>query len=558
MTKAITPKHPRGLYLLFTVEMWERFNFYGMRALLTLFLVSAISFTEKDASLIYGAYLGLSYLTPMIGGYIADNIWGCRKSIVVGGFIMSIGQMAMFVSASTFQQNIDVGKIFLWTSISMLVVGNGFFKPNISSMVGKLYPPADTRLDAAYTIFYMGINIGGALGMLICSFLGDIHDAAGVRVVSAFKWGFLVAGVAMMLGTIIFVVLKNKYLKTSIGQEIGIAPKTKTVSKQQTTIPPSFSSHAIITAIIGFLVLLTGFYFLTDGGLVKFIYSLIYSGGICLACFVYFGDKSLTKVERDKILVLYIVCFFVIFFWACFEQAGASLTFIADYQTDRNILGTDIPPSAVQSVNSIFIIALAIPFALLWTWMDKNNIRLIAPAKQAIGLVLLAIGYLIVALQVKDLGIAGKMGVIWLIIMYLLHTMGELCLSPVGLSLVSKLSPTKFVSLLMGVWFLANASGYALGGVLGSVIPPTGDKYLKAEKLGIVLEDVLTKKIILTPQQQQVLVDEGVPLSYPSFMGMEIHDLFDFFMLFVLLSLVAGIILFLISPKLKKMMHGVI
>lgn len=287
-----------------------------------------------------------------------------------------------------------------------------------------------------------------------------------------------------------------------------------------------------------------------------FVYPFIYASGLSLGIFI-LTDRSLTKVETQRILVLYIVAFFVIFFWAAFEQAGSSLTFIADNQTDTNILGWKMPPSMVQNFNGFFVIIFALPFSALWLWMQKRNIEPISPVKQALGLAIIALGYLLIALQVKDLGTAGKLGVIWLIILYLLHTWGELCLSPIGLSLVAKLAPKRFASLLMGVWFLSNAAGYALTGTLGALLPPTGDKYATAAEKGIDLQALLNGKIQATAGQLAFLKEKKIPVIYPEFMGFVIHDLFDFFMMFVILCGVAAVLLYSLSPLLKRMMHGV-
>ncbi|HNR21323.1 MAG TPA: MFS transporter, partial [Bacteroidia bacterium] len=282
----------------------------------------------------------------------------------------------------------------------------------------------------------------------------------------------------------------------------------------------------------------------------------IYSAGLSLA-FLIISDKSFTKIERDRILVLYIVAFFVIFFWAAFEQAGSSLTFIADKQTDTSIFGWNMPPSMVQNFNSIFVIALAIPFSLVWAWMDRKGIEPISPVKQSWGLAFIALGYLIIAFQVKDLGVDGKIGVIWLAVLYLLHTVGELCLSPIGLSLVAKLSPVRFSSLLMGVWFISNAAGYALTGTLGALLPPTGDKYQKAQELGIDLSGVLNGSVMPNADQMKMLVDNNLPTAFPKFAGFPITNLYEFFMLFVILPGVASILLLALTPLMKKLMHGV-
>jgi len=542
--------HPKGLGVLFATEMWERFNFYGMRALLTLFLVNALAFSEAESSIIYGGFLGLCYLTPMLGGFVADRFLGNRACIILGGFTMALGQLFLFASGFTYASNIESAKILMWIALGILILGNGFFKPNISSMVGQLYEKGDNRLDSAFTIFYMGINVGALLGMTICPLLGDVKLNDGTRVVEAFKWGFLAAGIAMFLGSVLFYFLKDKYVVTPDGKAVGAKPvKTGEQSSDQA----KFSNKSIVMAVIGLFALAVLFHFAFG---TNWLYSFIYSSGLSLAGLI-LSDKSLTKIERQRIVVLYIVAFFVIFFWACFEQAGSSLTFIADRQTDRHLFGWDMPPSFVQNANSIFIIVFALPFSWMWIKLQKRNLEPISPVKQSLGLALLAFGYFIIALQVKNLGINDKLGVIWLIVMYLFHTLGELCLSPIGLSLVSKLAPHRFSSLLMGVWFLSNASGYALAGTLGTMLPPTSDKYEEANKLGINLQGILDGTITATSQQLDKLASLKIPTHYPSFAGFTIHNLYEFFMIFVILPGGAAILLFLISGFLKKMMHGI-
>ncbi|MFD0749107.1 peptide MFS transporter [Mucilaginibacter calamicampi] len=551
--------HPKGLYVLFSTEMWERFNFYGMRALLSLFLVNALAFSDKDAAIIYGGFLGLCYLTPMLGGYISDRYLGNRNCIILGGTVMGIGQLLLFVSGYTYASDIDLSKVVMWTALGVIIFGNGFFKPNISSMVGQLYAKGDTRLDSAFTIFYMGINVGALLGMSICPLLGDIKHGE-VRIVEAFKWGFLAAGLAMFVGTLMFFILKNKFVKGPTGNPVGIKPKHdgSVLSPTGEAEKAKFSKTSILSVAILAIFLFFGIHFLSldDNPIKSWIYPFIYASGISLAVLI-LTDKSITKIERDRILVLYVVAFFVIFFWSAFEQAGSSLTFVADKQTDTTVFGWQMPPSLVQNANSFFIIVFAFPFSWLWIKLQKRKLEPISPVKQAIGLLLLAIGYYIIAVQVKDLGTTGKLAVVWLVVMYLFHTLGELCLSPIGLSLVAKLAPKRFSSLLMGVWFLGNAAGYALAGTLGSIMPPTGDKYAIAASKGIDLQLVLEKKIIPTVQQIAELTKSNIDINYPTFAGFTIHNLYEFFMVFVTLAGIASIVLFIISGILKKMMHGV-
>jgi POT family proton-dependent oligopeptide transporter len=555
--------HPKGLYVLFTTEMWERFNFYGMRAILSLFMAQALMMGEKDSSIIYGGFLGLCYLTPLLGGYIADKFLGNRICILLGGLLMAIGQFTLFASASSFQGDLNFARTLMWSGLLILIIGNGFFKPNISSMVGQLYPPAEkNKLDSAFTIFYLGINVGATLGIFICPLLGDVKDAAGVRDLTAFKYGFLAAGIAMLLACIVFYLLKDKYVVTPDGEKIGDKPDRKKLSESGEQ-QAKFTTQSVITTVVMMIALTFGFHYLsidadaaTQNPIKVWLFPFIYSAGLSLA-FLIISDKSLTKIERDRILVLYIVAFFVIFFWAAFEQAGSSLTFIADKQTDTSIFGWNMPPSMVQNFNSIFVIALAIPFSLIWAWMAKKGIEPISPVKQSWGLAFIALGYLIIAFQVKDLGVDGKIGVVWLAVLYLLHTVGELCLSPIGLSLVAKLSPVRFSSLLMGVWFISNAAGYALTGTLGALLPPTGDKYQKAQELGIDLNGVLNGSIIPNADQMKLLADNNLPAMFPKFAGFQITNLYEFFMLFVILPGVASVLLLALTPIMKKLMHGV-
>jgi POT family proton-dependent oligopeptide transporter len=577
--------HPKGLGVLFTTEMWERFNFYGMRTVLSLFLAQALMMGEETASIIYGGYLGLCYLTPMLGGYISDKYLGNRNCILIGGVMMMIGQLMMFSSASVFGSNLDLAKTLMWSSLGVIILGNGLFKPNISSMVGQLYPKEQkSKLDSAFTIFYMGINLGATLGQFICPFVGDVkHQVVSangtvemVRDLSAFRWGFLAAAIAMALGTISFFILKNKYVVTPAGKPIGGRPDKNAIHEDEAT-HASFSTKSVViliaSALICFVLFqyfswdaqkmpltkpgLGGYFAALAGSPIKtYVYPFIYATAIGLAIFI-LTDKSLTKVETHRILVLYIVAFFVIFFWSAFEQSGSSLTFIADQQTDTRILGWVMPPSMVQIFNGIFIIIFALPFSAMWLWLQKRKLEPLSTVKQAIGLILIGLGYLIIATKVKGLGIHEKIGIIWLVILYLLHTWGELCLSPIGLSLVAKLAPKRFASLLMGVWFIGNAAGYALTGTLGALLPPTGDKFLEASKLGINLQGILDKTVQPTAQQLTIIAEKKIPITYPTFAGFTIHNLYEFFMVFVILCICAGILLYSLTPLIKRMMHGV-
>jgi POT family proton-dependent oligopeptide transporter len=566
MSEIKSQGHPKGLYVLFATEMWERFNYYGMRAILVLFMTKALLFDKVFASNLYGSYTSLVYLTPLIGGYISDRYWGNKRSIIAGGLVMAIGEILLFFCGSFYDSNQSLSSIFFFSGLGFMIAGNGFFKPNISSLVGQLYPKNDRRIDPAYTIFYMGINVGGALGPFICGLVGDTGNPAD------FKWAFLAAGIGMLLSVIVQYVFQQKYIIDSEGKPLGDTPATAPAWWTN----PVFMTVGLAVLSVGMIGLLY-----VDANVFSFL-SYLLIGALALIGFVVFSDKSLSVLEKKRIAVIFIVSFFVVFFWSAFEQAGASLTFFADEQTDRSLglsipvwsihllsagllyyvytlyrkaatgLGADegalrttifgllallaagtvygnvqllmggssslsmdtVPASLFQSLNSIFVVTLAPIFA--WLWLKLGRHEPSSPTKMAIGLLLLCFGYLWIAFGVNSVQPGIKVSMIWLTGMYMMHTMGELCLSPIGLSLVNKLAPLKFASLLMAVWFLANAFANKLAGVLSALYP------------------------------------DG---KTTSFMGYQMNSLYDFFMLFVVMSGVAALILFLLTRWLQTLMR---
>ncbi|NME69807.1 peptide MFS transporter [Flammeovirga aprica] len=461
MNKATSTGHPKGLYLLFTVEMWERFSYYGMRAIFVLYMTKALLLSAENAGNIYGIYTSLVYATPLLGGYIADRFWGNRRSIIVGGTMMAIAQFLMYFSAASYENTATAIPI-MYSALALLIFGNGFFKPNISSMVGSLYPKGDQRIDSAFTIFYMGINLGALIAPLVCGYLGDTGIAAD------FKYGFLAAGIGMVVGTIIFYFLKDKYIVDPEGNPIGMPVKGH-----------SSSSNDIKSQ-----------------------------------------DEPLTKVEKDRIAVIFIITTFVIAFWAAFEQAGASLTIFADKNTNREIFGYLMPASYFQSVNPIFIVIFAPVFAKIWEFLSSKKMEPSSPLKMVFGLGLVAIGYLVIAMGVDGVAADEKVSMFWLIGMYFLHTCGELALSPVGLSVVNKLAPAKFASIMMAVFFLSSVGGNYAAGFFTRYIPEPG----------------VTK----------------------TFLGIyEIDTLYSFFMLFVIITGATSALLFVLHKQIEKMMHGI-
>jgi POT family proton-dependent oligopeptide transporter len=553
MNQTTQQGHPKGLYVLFVTEMWERFSYYGMRAIFVLFMIKALMLDKAFASNLYGSYTGLVYLTPLLGGYISDRYWGNRRSIIVGGLLMAVGQFILFFSGSMISQTPNgtdpTAYMLMYVGLGFLIFGNGFFKPNISTMVGQLYPKADKRVDGAFTIFYMGINLGAFFAPLVCGYLGDTGNPAD------FKYGFLAAGIGMLIGVFTFVTLKNKYIVNPDGTAIGM-PKTavtpKPAENSEAEIPQFNMSQIIMWLVIG-----VGLFFVFKS-IAEFdiIGSLIYAGAIAVPGLI-ITDKSLTHIEKQRVWVIFILCFFVIFFWSAFEQAGASLTFFADEQTDRNLFGWEMPASWFQSFNAIFIVIFAPIFAWLWVKLGNAGKEPGSPLKMAIGLFLLSIGYLVIAFGVKGVEPGVKVGMFWLTTLYLLHTFGELCLSPIGLSMVAKLAPLRFASLLMGTWFLANSASNKFAGTLSSLYPPGQGEFKAAAEKGIDLPGILNGSVTATADQIKMLSEAGIPHAFPQFLGMQISNLYDFFMIFVIMSAAASVILFIIYRWLIKMMHGV-
>ena len=566
--KSQSTSHPRGLYVLFATEMWERFSFYGMRALLSLYMLKALLMNKEMSSLIYGNYTSLVYLTPLLGGYMADRYWGNRRSILVGGLLMAAGQFSLFFSASMYatgQTSVPQAQLLLFfLGLGCLIFGNGFFKPNISSMVGSLYPKGDSRVDAAYTIFYMGINLGAFFSPLVCGTLGDTGNPAD------FKWGFLAAGFGMLIGSLTFELLKNKYVVTAEGAPLGARPERnkpeQLVAKNEVVpvqtdapvraetiaqpVPKSFANK--VPMLIGlFMIVYAAIAWIMNH---DWIGALVFSAMI-VAPITILTDNSLTAREKQKIYVIFILSFFVIFFWGTFEQAGASLTFFADEQTDRTLGSTVVPASYFQSANALFIIVFAPVFAVLWTWMGKRGIEPSSPLKMAFSLMLMAVGYLIIAFGVKGVDASTKVSMFWLITMYLMHTFAELCLSPIGLALVNKLAPARFASLLMAVWFLATAAGNKLAGVLSGLYPPGPGEFAKAAKEGINLPAILNGTAQATADVTAKLASLELTSNWPSFLGFQITSLYDFFMIFVGMSAVASVILFVLYKRLFTMME---
>jgi len=426
----MTKTHPTGIYILFFTEMWERFSYYGMRAILILYLVKYFNYSDEFAGSVYGAYTGLVYLTPILGGYIADRFIGFKNAIFLGGILMMCGHISLAISSIE----------FFYLGLLLLILGNGFFKPNISTYLGTLYKDKPELKDSGFTIFYMGINLGGMFGPLLCGYLGEVHG---------WHYGFGLAGVGMLAGLIVF--------------KLGL---------------PTLAA---------------------EEGKVSLV-----SGGENSA-----NSELLTPVEKIRILVILILSIFTMFFWFAFEQAGSSMNLFADRYMDRSLFGKEIPASLFQSVNAFLILVFAPLFARLWTELGEKKKEPNTPLKFSLAFVLLGIGFLFLVFGSRGIEPSSvvKTSMVWLLMAILFHTLGELCISPVGLSMVSKLSPPRFGGLLMGVWFLSNAISHYVAGFFSG-------------KMG------------------------------------QFASLSEFFLIFVYTSFASAIILFLLNKKLNTMMHN--
>ena len=481
---AAMEKHPEALPMLFLTEMWERFSYYGMRALLVIYLVNAVGYTRADALALYATYTGLVYLSPLIGGYLADRYLGRRKAILIGGFTMAFGHFAMAFPA------------FLHLALGLLIIGNGFFKPNIGTLLGSLYRQNDPRRDGGFTFFYMGVNLGAFLAPLVAGTLGEKVG---------WHYGFAAAGVGMCVGLLQFSLGQAKLgtagfigNKTRLDggdwlQIVGIAaamiPLVLAVLAAWTVIGPIWDPLPLLGKL---------------GIVVAIILALWHAPKLSGKAST---QEELTRDEWHRIFAILTLGFFVIFFWMGFEQAGGTMSLFADKQTDRMMFGWEVPTSYFQTINPLCILLFGPVLAMIWFRNAQSGFVIPTPVKMAMGLILLGLGFIILAIGqgLAEKSALGKVGPLWLVAVYIVHTLGELCLSPVGLSMVTKLAPTRVAAMMMGVWYLANAAANKLAG-----------------------------------QMESILSDYHIPLYW--FLGAS--------------SIGAGIVLLMITPLLKKIMHG--
>ena len=434
--------HPKGLYVLFFAEMWERFSYYGMRALLIFYLTKHWLFSDSDAGVIYGAYTALVYITPVVGGYLADKYLGQRKAVLFGAVLLTLGHffMAFEGEPAVGTENNPIVLVF-WLALALIIVGSGFLKANISVIVGQLYPRTDTRRDAAYTIFYMGINLGAAIGSLLCGYIGETYGWA---------YGFGLAGIGMLAGLVVFVWGKPLLL--------GRGEPPKPLAKNT-----EWSMYGIGIAMVGVCWLAIQYQ-----DMVGYVLGLF--GGALVLYVLFTAVVKLPSEERDRIFAAMFLILTSIVFWALFEQAGSSLNLFTDRHVDRG----GVPASVFQSINAIYIILLAPVFAVVWQTLGRKGAEPSAPLKFGLGVVQVGLGFLVLVWGAQSVGMEAAVPVLFIFLIYLLHTTGELCLSPVGLSAMNRLAPAHMASLIMGTWFFASATGNFAAGLIAAATGAEG------------------------------------------------------------------------------------
>ncbi|MFV8753442.1 peptide MFS transporter [Nannocystaceae bacterium ST9] len=540
-----TTGHPHGLYVLFFAEMWERFCYYGMRTLLVLYLTKELLFADEPAYGIYGAYTALVYAAPVIGGKMADNLLGYRRAVVMGGILMALGEFLLVGNGLT------PNNTLLFVGMGLIIVGNGYFKANISSIVGKLYVPGDPRRDSGFTIFYMGINIGALLATTVCGFVGETYG---------YNYGFGLAGIGMLVGIGVFLFGQDKL------QGLGGAPDEAKLHAAWKG--PLSRWHVTVLASLGVVPIL--YWLLQNEQIVNWLlgatmiavcFSLL-SGAIAAGKLAPAAERT---VQRDRIIALFVLMFFNTLFWALFEQAGTSLTLFADRAVDRQIdlLAWEMPTSNTQAFNPAFIIIFGSVFSWMWVRLDKAGLNPNIPMKFALGTIQLGCGFLLLLVG-ASMATDYKVALIFLVLMYMLHTTGELFVSPIGLSMVTKLAPAHLTGTVMGAWFLSFAFANKLGallakltgsapslmGAITKLIEAAKAGWVEPPKLPVNLSDAFARTLERAAAGwPEAAAAEGAKEVFDTYIGT--YQLFGFVIVGV------GVFLLVASGWLNKMMHGV-
>lgn len=516
--------HPRGLYILFFAEMWERFSYYGMRALLILYLTKHFLFSDTQAYGIYGAYTTLVYVTPVIGGVLADRFLGQRKAVFFGAILLVLGHLGMAIEGDPVQlaseRSASVMNIF-YLSLAFIIAGVGFLKANISAIVGELYEKTDPRRDQSFTLFYVGINLGAFLGATLCGLAGEFVG----------WWlGFGLAGIGMLVGLIVFAWGKP------LLQGAGESPNPELLAKKQFA---GLSTEWLIyllsilgVGLIWFLIRDSSVgvlnYEIPIFGQMTAVSTVLYiSFAVVYGYIIWSAAKTLPAHPRNRIFAALFLISIQVLFWALFEQAGSSLNLFTDRSVDKDFMGSEIPTTWFQSLNALYIIVLGPIFAALWIWLGKRNLDPSAPAKFGLGVIQLGFGFLVLVWGSQAAGV-NPTPWIFIALLYLLHTTGELCLSPVGLSAMTRLSVPKMVGLIMGAWFLASGFG----------------NFVAAEIAKLTSSDKIEAQI-----KALEAAGEEVPVDLLRGPAMEVYSSIGW------IAVAVGIGLIVISPLVKKMMH---
>ena len=478
--------HPKALFALFMVELWERFSYYGMRALLILYMTASVidggfAFDDAKAYGIYGAYGALVYLTPLIGGFFADKLVGFRKAIVWGAILMAIGQFTLFLSG-------NANEVSFYIGLAVLVVGNGFFKPNISSMIGRFYEDGDKRRDGAFTLFYMGINMGAFLAPLTCGAIGENEG---------WQYGFLTAGIGMVIGYLVFVWGS----KQGIYGDVGNGPD---VQLDKPIIPGL--SNKMLPAVATVIMIVLASTLIVYNDIVDII--LVLLAALVIGYLLYEAGKMELQAKQ-RIWVVVVLLFFTTVFWTFFELAGSALSLFTARNVDRSLFGYEIKTTFFQSFNPLFIMLFAPIFSWVWIKLSNANKEPAAPYKFGMGLVLLGLGFLALNLGGAS-ATAGMIPAMFMVLLYLLHTIGELTLSPVGLSLVTKLSPRHMVGFLMGIWLLSSSLAHQGGKHIAKLTTVNEKTIVQSDAFKISQMDEDVKTVLLSKKFTDKLDDSSI------------------------------------------------
>lgn len=557
--KAAEMKQPKALVVLFFTEMWERFSYYGMRALLVLYLIKQLFNFEGSKVVAYGifaAYGSLVYASPFIGGLIADKFLGHRKAIIWGAIMMAIGHFAMAIENET----------FLYIALSFLIIGNGFFKPNMPTILSDLYEENDPRRDGGFTIYYMSVNLGAFFSPILCGIVGETFG---------WHYGFTIAGIGMLAGLCIFLKFgsiidyhehRNDKGKIELSYKpLGGVPDKEKLARKFCGLSTEIWIYALcVISTFGIAFLVKHYEIMTY---------LIFPLSLAILGLIFVIALRSPKIERDRLFVILILLLFTTLFWSFFEQAGSSLTLYASENVNRNFLGTVLPASLFQSINPMFILIFASPLSILWMQLAQRKKEPSTPVKFSIGILLLSIGFLILGIAPQFISfetinengttmLIAAVPALFLIVSYLFQTLGELCLSPIGLSMVSRLAPAKIAGMVIGAWYLSSSLAFQVGGWIANLTTNESQYEMTtthttvSDEAAIAYSDALNDELIRAQETLGYSDEEFQALSDDQ--KNSVINLNRYTTIFVnvgFVALLASILLFILSPMIHRMMH---